>query len=1059
MPLAEQIVGFPLVGGVDEDSHPRLCSRVLVMENCRQIRTGAISKRYGTVCEARLNYCGFTPPSPELLAARGREIVRVGANCLTSYMDVGDNDQAFRGYTPNVLVRRETVTAGDQSGRDANLVVVGRWIVYATGSAVATLLSNPEPMAKITVDVIDSETGGRAVFQYVVAEEDGTPLGPPHLVAIGSLVYVVFGFEDACRVAILDTTDMSWTAAVDVLTGLSYTANTLSAYVAACNANGNLAIASYTDSAGLCSTNVIMLSPTLSVVLPQTVIDTTPSAANTLFSSIGIHYRASNDQLYVASSMSGSGLYWPIGYIVETATLDLLSTVTFGENLGVDGEGNSNMLACGMCDYGTSDVMLAWTGPFDGVVSTVFYTFETYTPPVSPGFPVGRPGFIPWTTMVGAPFTDDEGRPYVLIQNTHDTHRTLFLMEITPVDAASRPDSVGTDKSRRLVSVIAPRQAAAPLGSGLAVAGGRQFNSRSNVGRLESGEFVIAPCVSGDQAGTVYGAVLYVTCGDIKPVASTVGLELLMSGGAVSAYDGDSVCELGIAWEPDVTKVDPPTLSPEFGGFLTSDSTYYYRFGYEWHFADGRVVRSAPSDADSPMRLDTTTNDKKTRFRVPSLTVTNKERVSYTDLAAGLRRVTIVVYRTLADGTTFYRETDEAPAADMYANRQLRAYSEEIVSELSDANLQTRPLMEPPGLGLDGQIPSSASFVTVIDDRVWLCGTDDDTIWFSQPIVNGEAPRFSLFLTIPSFAGGPCIAVAGLDDKTLLFKASGVYVMTGQGPATDGVSGGTFSRPQRIPGDLGIVDARSITSCLYGVLFQSQNGLALVDRNLNITIVGRAVQASLGSTPIVSAATIPESSLVRFALSGTMRTVEYDIDHGGAWGTNTYVDPSSAGYPTIAGACYVRGGWWYVTSEGVLFRETSSSWLDTNGEDVEYVSMRFRSRYISLGDVAGFSRCWYVSLDGDDKTPHAATMRVYVDDDVSSTESVSWTATEMLGWGRYEPQHHVEQQECEGFSVEYEDTRDVTVPPGTGEGLVIFGLTAEVGLEKPLRRVRDAQSK
>ena len=66
MALQEQIVSFPIVGGVDEDAHPRLSVRPLVMDNCRQFEAGAIGKRYGTNCVGRFNARFGSPPGTKI---------------------------------------------------------------------------------------------------------------------------------------------------------------------------------------------------------------------------------------------------------------------------------------------------------------------------------------------------------------------------------------------------------------------------------------------------------------------------------------------------------------------------------------------------------------------------------------------------------------------------------------------------------------------------------------------------------------------------------------------------------------------------------------------------------------------------------------------------------------------------------------------------------------------------------------------------------------------------------------------------------------------------------
>lgn len=580
--------------------------------------------------------------------------------------------------------------------------------------------------------------------------------------------------------------------------------------------------------------------------------------------------------------------------------------------------------------------------------------------------------------------------------------------------------------------------------------------SLSNVAPISTGVYAIAAVVSGAIADSIVASLFDVRIGATKPVAVEAGGLLVLSGGVPSAYDGATVCELGMAWEPDIARKGTPTAIA--GGSLTASSVYRYLLVYEWRFANGAVVRSIPSypyafDADdlSTLITITTTGVNKTgSFDIPVLNLTNKQAFdSYANA------VQVIVYRTLAGGSTFYRLTSvQVPKLNL--GRPIDT-TWAFTDTLADTTLQTRPLLYTDGGALPSELPPSAAHVAVMGNRVWLSGTDDDTIWISHELVEGEAPTFSGSLTIAPFEGGRVVGCAAMDEKRIILKAGSLYYVIGDGPGIDGLNG-SFSKPVRVQSLVGCTDARSIVSTPAGVYFLSQNGLALIGRDLSVTLVGKAVADTVSSNGVVAATVIADQELVRFVVEGTMRTVEASLLFGGEWGTNVYVDPASGGSPTIVSSAYCRGSWFFLTSEGFVFQEVKTDWRDVNGASSRYVPSRIRLQYVSLSGIQGYQRVWWVSADGEKKSNHDLTMNLYVDAEASTSQTWTWSATDINAWGRYQAQVHVVHQECEAISVELVDATPTGASVGTGQGFTLFGVSMEIGRDRGLRRVPAAQS-
>ncbi len=1023
MSLAEQVVAFPLVGGVDESTPSRLCARLLTMSNCRQMKSGSLEKRYGTNCvgayNARLG--GGTPPTAELLAAYGTELVRIGSGHVDTCRAVGSTDSIYKGRASEALVYRQTLTSGESYIGDCEVGYGNGLTVYVCRSNIGALLAGD---ASILYFVIDSD-GAVVVPRTVLDSATSTNIGTPHVTIIGTSAVFTWGTTAGIVGRTLDLATLTLGAQTTLIA---------STYTHATAALASTLAIIYDDGAGI-------KMGTWTTALAVSV------AASTISADTGVTTLAVE-----AATGGGGAIYY--GYAYDNA-----GTLTVKA-----GSRNRTTLAATLAiatifTSGTAGYIRALGIAVPNTGSTVWYSWNRYT-----GLYVTAQ--VDWVSMTTlgvlgtVRFTDSmtllskpayiDGLIYALAANVHSTHGTMFLVHLQ--DGTTPATSLGM----RIVAVIAPRQVSSAVEAAV-------FNTGTvaSIVPTLTGRYAVGCVVGGAIPDSSVACLLDVRIGSTKPSAVEVGGLLVCSGGVVTAYDGGSVAELGMPWEPDFAGISASAVT---GGSVAA-GTYYYLVTYEWRFANGAVVRSIPSypeafdgtaaiGSQGLVSVTTAGGNLTGRVVVPYLNLTNKQAFT-----GKVNAISLVLYRTTLGGSTFYRASAVQLAAGSF-NVVGSTAGVSIDDALSDADLRTRPVLYTGGGYLPSEIPPSSGHVAVIQNRVWLSSTDDDTIWVSHEIVDGEAPAFSGTVTIAPFEGGRVVGVAGLDEKKIIFKAGSLYYLTGDGPSATG-SNGSFSNPIRIPSDVGCTDVRSIVSTPIGVMFQSQNGLALLSRNLEVSLVGKAVEDTLGANAIVAASLVPDQDLVRFAVASpsTSTTLEYDMFHGGAWGANTYRSPGGAGTETIVAATYCRGSWFYASSAGLIFQEVKTQWLDTkSGSTSLYVTQSARLRYLSLGDLQGFARCWYVSVLGTKRASHDLTVKLYVDDQASTVQTTLFTAAAINAWSRYQAQVHVAQQECEAISVEVFDATPSDATLGTGQGFALLGVSAEVGLDKPLRRVPAAQT-
>ena len=249
---------------------------------------------------------------------------------------------------------------------------------------------------------------------------------------------------------------------------------------------------------------------------------------------------------------------------------------------------------------------------------------------------------------------------------------------------------------------------------------------------------------------------------------------------------------------------------------------------------------------------------------------------------------------------------------------------------------------------LEAQASPSPVSITSTRDRLWLISADNRRqLYYSKPLESLTAPEFNSALTvdIPADAGEG-VVVLTVDDKPVVLCERGIYAITGDGPNALGTQGG-FA-PQVVQSDTGCLDKNSTAKCDYGVFFQGERGIYLLDRGLSVSLVSQGVQ-DRAQTSIAKAVAVPREQQIRFGhVGGGVLVYHYALK---AW---TYLNRTA--YDAVVWDNYYTRV--YDTAGFRIAASDGSSMLDPEG----IITMRIKTSWIKADKMQGFARFKRVML-------------------------------------------------------------------------------------------------
>jgi hypothetical protein len=532
-----------------------------------------------------------------------------------------------------------------------------------------------------------------------------------------------------------------------------------------------------------------------------------------------------------------------------------------------------------------------------------------------------------------------------------------------------------------------------------------------------------------------------------------LGDHLYLAAGVPSTYDGVRVAECGFFYQPD----QPSAVSVGAGGSIGAGD-YRYILVFEYRDSRGVIHRSIPSTPSAAVTA-VATDSMTVTVRYLNLTARNEAGD-----ASKTPKVYLVLYRTKVGAVApYYRVTAEVVP---FANtNDVKGATTTLTDTSADASLGVQ--LYTTGGVLENVNPPSFSALVVARNRVW--GIDGQAVWYTKQNVPAEAPGWNEVLTFTLDDDARALtAIGALDDKTVIWKREGTYVVTGDGPNDLGAAN-DLSFPQRLSAHIGCIDQRSVIEAPPGLFFQSTRGLMLLSRGLEIQWVGSPVRATLASYPVcTSAVHVPAQNQVRFTMvtsegsyDGCILVFDYERRRWSKW--LLWNDAGTTQNAGIQTAC-LHPAQGYVVGHGQtgsteIWAESAAAWTDTpESGTAKFSPILFETGWIPLGEgLLGQGWLTGIHVLGERLTAHGLSVSVAYDYSSSYT-ALAYTEAEVTTIGTVERVKLKPRQNAWCVRVKIETTAPATAGTGRGASLAAYALEIQPN-EGPAATVASTSKK
>lgn len=446
------------------------------------------------------------------------------------------------------------------------------------------------------------------------------------------------------------------------------------------------------------------------------------------------------------------------------------------------------------------------------------------------------------------------------------------------------------------------------------------------------------PMLYGGNACVNYGA-------DQIPCWAEVGDATYFTGPTLFQFDSGTVMENGFLEFPEFDNSATYVSQNNVGGGLVAGHNYSYRVYYEWVSPSGEVQQSTFA-GDVVVALTGVNNC--IVLLIPSLTHTLK---SGDGTASPASNAYLAVYRTLADGTVFYR----AGAVPNSTINDSRSFTDTI----SDAVLATQAV-DHRGSELANVQPPGGSVFTVGNTRAFMAGFEDQRLIVAskeRAFGQGLSWNPAIDIILPEAGVSPITALSTIGDSLIAFLQDRTYVIGGDGPSNTGVSG-AFAPPRLISNHIGSVGP-SIVHTPIGIFFQSKKGIYFLGADFTMKYIGDDVEAFTLASSVRSAFALPDRHETRFCMKNG-DTLLFDY-LAGQWSRF----PGIGGYHGIICKdlhCWLPGG------TGKVLRETPGAYLD----DGQPFGWALETAWLHIGEVQNHQRVRTVQLLGEWMGDHSS---------------------------------------------------------------------------------------
>ena len=268
-------------------------------------------------------------------------------------------------------------------------------------------------------------------------------------------------------------------------------------------------------------------------------------------------------------------------------------------------------------------------------------------------------------------------------------------------------------------------------------------------------------------------------------------------------------------------------------------------------------------------------------------------------------------------------------------------------------------------------VPSPAcSFLAAQGDRLYLAGIEGAPLKLipSKLRLGGAiALAEEQFVEVDS-NGGPITAIAGMDEKVVLFKDRRVFVTTTEGPDNSLLDTTPFRNPELVSSDVGAPEPATIVqvagTTVQGLVFRSNRGFRSITRGIDLVDIGARARR------------YDDLQVVGGLSPGTAEECRFYTAEGTTVILNTRYNEWSV-FPdqTAVAACSWMGRPTYVGSDGRVRVEASGTWLDNSTP----YPMSLATGWLPIQGLQGLTRVRRLFVLGDFHSHHKLKVEMAVD--------------------------------------------------------------------------------
>jgi hypothetical protein len=532
-----------------------------------------------------------------------------------------------------------------------------------------------------------------------------------------------------------------------------------------------------------------------------------------------------------------------------------------------------------------------------------------------------------------------------------------------------------------------------------------------------------------------YGCDLFVLESGSKLWAKLNG-QIFFSGAQLHVFDGDVLVADGLLDGPTIQSV----ANGSAGAIPAGD--YQYIAIWEWTDAGGRKYRSPPSLPLTKTQASPWTAATVAVYPYDGVAATSGGWITS---ETGKRGVNVVVYRTVKDGSIFYRLPLLQTVSALGPN-------DPTISDVwTDANIIDQEVLYTQGErgGASGLLandpPPPCRYIAAGNDRLMVGGLEQrDEVRFSKLIFPGEPVQWSDDLAFRARLPGMVTGVAFLDGAWYAWTSDAVYQIAGDGP--DDTGAGYFSEARRVQSEVGCLDGRSVVSIGSGIMFQAKSDriYRLPRGGCTPEWISQQMREELAAYPtITSAIVVPSQNAIVFGCykdSTHGALIWYDV-RTEEW----YCDELGLGVLSVS----LYGDALLVNGQ---IAETPSVWTD-NWDVMGAAAITYE---MVTGDIRPFGiigqgRTRKVVILGEYRSGAVVALSVSYDSGQTWADSVGWTLAGFTLGDPIELEHRLKY--VRGCSYRIKLSVICSVTQG---GLLLSGLSFELFPSAGTKRLRAA---